>query len=450
MLQGPVSSALKLLFFPMLFGIVSLMLLNLVDTWYVSKMGTHPLAAMGFIFPVINLVGSSMIGISVGTTSVVSRAIGAGDHDRVRRLVTHALLLGVLVVLALTIAGLATIDPLFTLLGATPETLPLIHEYMSVWYFGVVFLVVPMIGLAAIRASGDARTPAMVMTGAAVINLVLDPIFIFGFGPIPALGLSGAAIATVLARSLTFFVALRILTTKMHMLDLSRPRWSAVLESWRAVLTIGATAAVTNAIVPISIGILTGIIADYGPVAVAAYGAGSRVDAFAQIVPMALSASMGPLIGQNWGARHYDRVAQALQIAIRCSFAWGLFSLLLLALCSGPIAGLFTAEPDVEAILQTYLRIAPLGHGFLGVMMLTGAAFNAIGKPLKAAQLTIFRAPILLIVCCSIGGALYGLTGLFVGMITADILVGLTAWWWTRTLRASLAADAAALSKVSS
>jgi Na+-driven multidrug efflux pump len=145
LIEGPVGRRLFFLTVPMVGGIFAITTFNLVDTFFVAQLGTDELAAMGFIFPVVMFVQSIALGLGIGTASVVSRAIGEGDHRKVRRLTTDSLILAVLLVVVFVTVGLLTINPLFTLMGATPEILPLIREYMTIWYVGMIFVTVPMV-----------------------------------------------------------------------------------------------------------------------------------------------------------------------------------------------------------------------------------------------------------------------------------------------------------------
>ncbi len=188
----------------MVLGMLGLIIFNLVDTYFVSLLGTTELVAISFTFPVVLVVNSIALGIGQGTASVVSRAAGAKDKTKLVRYATESLTLGVMVVLCFVLIGLLTIEPLFTALGADAQVMPYIKSYMEVWYLGMVFVVIPMVGNNSIRALGDTKSPSLVMVVAAVANSILDPMFIFGMGPIPAMGVRGAAIATVLSRCITF------------------------------------------------------------------------------------------------------------------------------------------------------------------------------------------------------------------------------------------------------
>jgi putative MATE family efflux protein len=430
--EGPVSKQLFDLAAPMVVGMASVMLFNLVDTWFVSRLGTLPLAAMSFTFPVITLVGSFTMGLGIGTSSVLSRMIGAGDEEGVRRTATDALILAVVLVASLATLGWLTIDPVFTALGADPETLGYVREYMRIWYVGMVFLVVPMVGNAAIRATGDTKTPAMVMVLAGATNALLDPILIFGFGPIPGMGMAGAAIATVCGRAITLVVALWVLTHREAMIVWARVGLQQLLRSWRAVLAVGLPAGATNVVVPASVAILTWLIAQHGPEAVAAFGAASRIEMMALLAMMALGSGLGPFVGQNWGAGKVERVAEALSLSNRFALAWGAASFVGLGLSSALVADLFVDDEQVANLMAQILWLLPAGHAFHGLFFIGTSTFNAMGRPLFATVLSVLRTPVLLLAFAFAGRALFGLPGIFGAVAAANLVVGVLAAVWTR------------------
>jgi Na+-driven multidrug efflux pump len=166
--------------FPMMIGMVALISYNLADTYFVGQLGTMELAAISFTFPVSFIVGAVTMAFGIGTSSVCARLFGANKLEDVERVAIHTIMLGAVTGLLVVAIGLSTIDPLFTLLGANETTLPVIHRYMRIYYWGGLFLVLPMITNSVMRASGNAKTPAMIMTGSAIMNVILDPILIFG------------------------------------------------------------------------------------------------------------------------------------------------------------------------------------------------------------------------------------------------------------------------------
>ncbi len=411
----------------MLVGIFGMVLFNLADTFFVSKLGTEPLAALSFTFPVVLIIASLALGLGTGASAVISLAIGEGDHHRVRRLTTDSLLLALLVVVLFVILGLLTIDPLFRFMGAAPDVLPLIKQYMTIWYFGMIFVVVPMVGNNVIRATGDTRTPAVIMLVAAAMNFLFDPLLIFGIGPFPRLGLRGAAISTVCSRATTMLVALYVLARRDRMLTAEPPRWSRLIASWRKVLYIGLPTAGTRMIVPLTTGIITGMLARYGTAPVAGYGVSSRIEFFSMGVLRALSVVLAPFVGQNLGAGKIGRVISGIRYSRKFSLLWGVALYLLLALLAPTLASVFSKNPQVKDIVVLYLRIVPLGYGMWGVLMLSMASMNVLNKPLPAAAIAAAQVFVLYIPLAYLASHLYGPPGVFAALGLSYIAAGLGA-----------------------
>jgi len=433
LIQGPVGLGLLKLTLPMIVGIFSIVAFNLADTYFVARLGTIELAAMSFTFPVVILINSIALGLGVGTSSVVSRAIGEGDSDKVRRLATHSLILGVLVVAVFVITGIFSIEWVFSLMGATKEVMPLIKRYMTIWYIGMIFVVVPMVGNNAIRATGDTKYPSLIMAISAGINVVLDPILIFGLFGFPRLEIAGAALATVIARSVSMTVSLLILHFRERMLEFSIPHWGQIISSWKKVLYVGLPTALTNILLPLSLGVLTRIAAGFGAKAVAAVGAGMRIEAFAIIVIRALCVSLIPFIGQNWGAKNFKRVHKATLYSQIFSVLWGGVCVLAFFILAPFIAGLFSNDPLVAHYIILYLWIVPFGYGLYGISLVTDSVFNAINKPMVSWFLNIVRMFGLFVPLCLIGAHLYKMKGLLGGVCAANMISGFISFLWIQS-----------------
>ena len=429
--QGSTLSHILGLTFPMVWGLFATIGFNVADTFFVAQLGTTELAAISFTFPVVMVLISLAIGLGAGTSAVVARAIGQGDRGRVERLATDSLLLAAVAVSIFVAAGLLTIEPLFRLLGAEEALLPLIRDYMEIWYLGIPFLVVPMVGNNVIRASGDAKFPSLIMIVAAAVNLVLDPLLIFGLAGFPRLELQGAAIATVASRAITFFAAIAVLHYRERLIRWTRPNAAKVLASWRSILHVGLPAAGTQMINPIAIAVITRFVAAYGSTAVAGFGLATRLEALSLVILFALSSSTGPIIGQNLGAGLVDRIRSTLRQSYFLSFGWGAVVALLLGFFGPAMAGLFDDDPAVIAIAQEYLVIVPISYGFYGAVMVAGAGFNALGRPLSSTLLTLLRTIILYVPIAFVAGQLYGIVGIFAAAAFANIAAGLASCLWT-------------------
>jgi len=434
--RGPIAPTLSGLAIPTFFGIITILSFNLVDTYFVGLLGTDELAAISFTLPVAFTVMNLAMGLGIGTSASLARLIGSGRIDEARRFTTHALLLSVVLVVALALFGILTIDPLFKALGAEDHLLPIIRDFMIIWYGGVGFLVIPMVGNAAIRATGDTRTPSVIMAVAGLMNGVLDPILIFGWGPFPELGVQGAAIATVLAWMFTCAASIWLLYQREKLLDLGLPSLSELIANWRPVLHIGLPASATNMLAPISTALLTALVAQHGHTSVAGFGVGSRIEPLALVVLMALSSSLTPFIGQNLGADRFDRIREGVRISYGFSLAYGTMVGVTLALLSHWVAKLFSDEQEVQNIIQLYLMIIPPTFGIQGLIMLSVSTLNSLGRAVQSLWINAMRLLILGLPLAYFGGEWLGVKGIFLGTAATNILVGCwSAWWVSRDLR---------------
>jgi len=425
---GSIPRHLIALSLPMVWGILAMIAYNVADTFFVAQLGTAPLAALSFTFPVVMTIFSLALGLGIGTASVISRTVGRGDHEEVRRLTTDSLWLSMGVVLLFMLAGLATIEPLFALLGAGEQTLPLIVDYMQIWYLGAPFIIVPMIANNAMRACGNARLPSTIMIGSAALNFVLDPIFIFGFGPVPALGIQGAAIASLIARFVGLVLALVALHRVMGLIVWSWPTWRQLADSGRRVAVIALPAAATNMVNPIAVAVVTAVVAWYGPAAVAGFGVATRIEAISIVPLLALTAGLGPFIGQNWGASDAERVRGAMRIAALFCLGWGAAVAVVLFFAAPWIVSLFNAQAATSDTAVIYLRLVPATFAAYGVLICVNAAFNAVGRPIIATALMLGRTFAVFVPLAALAGWWVGLWAVFAAAAIANILLGVTAY----------------------
>lgn len=412
----------------MLIGIVSLVAFNLVDLYYVGKLGERELAALSFTFPVITVIFSLVQGIGIGATAIVSRSIGRGDLSRAALETTGSLILGVFLAGIFVVAGLSTLDFTFETLGAEPDLIPLIKEYMSVWYIVVLFVVVPFIGNSAMRATGDAKTPSLIMLFAVIINALLDPLFIFGLGPFPALGIQGAALATAVSRFFTLVLALYVLNVKKKMISKQLHPIKELWECWRGVLFVGIPTGLSRMITPISASIITAVLATYGEYAVAAYGVGTRIEFLAATVLIAMSASISPFTGQNWGAGEVLRIKKAIKIASLASLAWGLFVTALLYVGGEMLAQMFSEEERVVETTVLFLSIVPVSFGFQGIAMIVNSNLNTMNRPLTASLLIIVQMFVIYVPLAYLGSMLEGVKGIFWALMIAYVIGGILSY----------------------
>ena len=423
--EGPVGETLRRMTIPMILGMVMMMSFGLVDTFFVSLLGTDQLAAISFTFPVTFTVISLNIGLGIGTSAIIGKLLGAGANNDAKLHATGSLMLSVILVSSMATLGYFLIDPIFSLLNASDNLMPYIRDYMGVWYLSSVFLSLPMVGNSVLRACGDTRTPSIIMACGGALNAGLDPIFIFGFGPVPAMGIQGAAMATFFAWLIgaiwiVWFLAIRRGLMVPRLLNIAEFK-----ESARDVLKIGLPAAGANMLTPIAGAVMTALVANYGAEAVAAWGVGNRLESIASIIILALSMTLPPLISQNVGADLHERVEAAYKLTLKFILGWQLIVYVVLWLLSDWIAAIFANEHEVAQLITLFLAIVPLGYGMQGVIILTNSSFNAMHMPMTALVLSIIRLFVFFVPVSYVGSLLFDIPGLFWGNVVANIIMAL-------------------------
>lgn len=430
--HAPIPTLLARMTIPMTVGIIAILAFSLVDTFFIGLLGTDALAAVSFTFPVTLLVTSLIMGLGTGLSAVLGHTLGQGKHHEAALLTSDTLLLTLLLIAGLGVVGALTIHPLFTLMGAAPALIELIHDYMLIWYLTVPLLAIPMVGNAATRATGDTRTPSLVMAVSGLVNGMLDPLLIFGWGPVPAYGIKGAAIATSISWLMAMLVSLRILRRRDRLLEWHGHGWQVRWQHWLRVLQIAIPAALTNLLTPLATALLLMILASLGTEVIAAYGAASRVESLLLIVMMALSSVLAPFVSQNLGAGQPARARSALLIAMHFALFWQGGIALLVWLLARPIATLFSDQATVIDAISDYLHLLPFGYGAQALVMLLASALNGMRAPLISLLFGGIRLFVLLLPLAWLGERAFGLHGVYGGMLLANLTAGALAYLFAR------------------
>lgn len=444
LLDEPVGRTLYRTTVPTTIGAVAMILYYLADTWFIGLLGTSELAALGFTFPVTIFVTYFGVGLGIGTSALAARAMGSHDTGEASRITVAAMLFGFLVGVLVMYPALHSIGWLFPRLGAAPQRMVLIEQFMHIWFLGMPLLLMQFAGTAVIRASGNARLHGTLMVVGALVNALLDPLLIFGLGPVPAMGIGGAALATVLAWGVTVAIICWHLAWRENLLVLRPPPLRELLATWRRLLRISLPASLANMITPVSTGVITATLASYGPTAVAAYGVISRLESFILIVVLGMSMSLPPFLSQNYGARLFGRVCEGLRLSLRFVLYWQLALYLVAAVAAPWIAAMFTRDAEVQEIIVIALRILPASYAFQGMVVLSASSFNALHAPRNGLLTSVLRFAVFYVPLALLGNRLGGITGLFVGAALGNLLAGLVVSRWVTRHTARLLTDATA------
>ena len=377
---------------PMMVGGAALMSVGIIDAYFIGQLGADELAAVSFIFPVTVALSSLGVGVIAGISSVTSRALGEGDVDKARARGNLGIVLAGAFGLVIGLALFLGSGPLFRAMQAQDAMLPLIAAYMGPFALGFPLLLLNMGANGCLRGQGLAKRASAVLLFYAAANWVLDPILITGAFGFEGFGIAGAAYATIggwIAGCVAGFFFLQRSDLPFAPRALAQCDWSG---GTKALARVAGPAAFSNSINPIGLSVLTGFLAaSAGEAAVAGFGTGGRLQSLAVVPLLGLSASIGAIVGQNWGAGKQDRVRQALKLSAGFCVAYGLAIGAVLVAFRETLGGFFTEDPHVIDAVARYLSIAAWGYAGYGLLIVSNGALNALDHAGNALVQSLFR-----------------------------------------------------------
>jgi len=422
--SGPVGRAILLLAIPMVLEMAMQSLFTVVDAYFVGKIGSNALAIVGLGDSLISLVFAVAVGLSMGTTAMVARRIGEGKREEAARATTQAIILCTLLSLPILVAGVWFAGPMLRLLGATPNLAAEGESYIQIFIGGSLTVMLLFVINAAFRGAGDPALAMRSLTIANLLNIVLDPIFIFGWGPVPAFGVAGAAIATTLGRGIGVVYQLYKLTDQQGALRVGRPELRFEPALSLRLFRVSGIAIFQYLISTASFIGMIRILAIFGDVALAGYTIGVRVIIFVLLPAWAMGNAAATLVGQNLGASKPDRAERSVWLTARYNAVFlGLIGILF-ATVSTPIVSLFSSQGPVIDIAADCLRIVSFSYIFWGFGMITVTAFNGAGDTKTPTWINffvfwIFQIPLAYYTAVPMG---YGPRGVFVMIALSQAL----------------------------
>lgn len=428
-LQGPVWGHIVRMTASGGLGLLALFAVDLVDLFFISLIGEQELAAaVGFAGSVMFFTQSLSIGLSIAVGATVSKAIGSDAMTKAAELVAS----GIVLVFGSSVLITALVwlfrQQCLSWLGAEGATLD-----FAVMYLGIILPVFPFLAVGmsmggVMRAQGDASGALWLTLSGALVNAVLDPILIFALG----LGLPGAAIASVVSRFTMFFFGIyKVL--RVYQLR-SKPTIRTVRRDWQELSSIAIPSVLTNLATPIGIAFVTASMAQFGVAAVAGNAIISRLQMVAFVGLYALSSVVGPIAGQNWGARQFSRVDDVLRDSIRFVLIYCVIVCSVLALTTHWIIAVFQASDDAATLIRWFTYGVSLMFIFNGITFATNALFNNLGAPKASTVFNVAKATLFTIPFVWVGAQVGGAPGILVGQGIGAVVIALAGWYWCRRL----------------
>lgn len=412
------------------FGLMAIFLGELANVFFLSMLGdVEIIAAVGYASTILFLLLSVGIGTAIAASALIAPAIGAGDLARAKRLSASTHVFAVLFAAVFGAIVWIFVPQLIHLIGAEDRTLALATGYLRILIPFMTLMSLGMCASAVLRSQGDARRSMNVTLVGAAVNVALDPLFIFVFD----LGINGAAWATNISRIAVAGCGIYWLVREHDLL--ARPSLRDVVTDARQILLFAVPATVTNLATPIANAYVTYAIATHGTAAVAAWALIGRISPVAFGSIFALSGAVGPVLGQNLGARQWSRVREAFDVSLMTALGFTAVAWIVLALAVDPLIAVFHATGETAEILRTYcIYISPM-FAFLGILFVSNAALNALGHPHWPTVLNWGRATFGTVPVVTVGGMLWGPSGVIAANLAgASVFAFLGAWLCRRLI----------------
>ncbi len=403
---------------------------NLVDAMFVGRLGPTALAAMSVTFPLALSFVAIASGTCVGVTSLISRSLGAGDHQKADRTAGVAISLGFILSVLIALLCLPFLDTLLRVLGAGDTVLPLARSYMSILIIFNIFSYASMILFNIIRADGNPVFSSTVSISSAILNIILDPVLIFGWGPVPAMGIQGAATATIIAQAVSTLIFIFFIVSGRTAYAF---RWRYFWPQWKiitGIYRVGVASIVRSGSQFVVMGVINTTAASFGLVPLAIIGVLVRSGRFIQMPVLGLWQGILPVLGYNFGAKKKDRVAEVVFKSVLSGSTWTSICWLAIMLFPAQVMSAFSGESQFLNEGAQAIRLYSLAYFTLGLRSAPGFFFQGTGKGLPATVLTAVQNMGLLLPLAIILPRFFGLMGLWLAFPIADALALLIGQLW--------------------
>ncbi|MFC1741801.1 MATE family efflux transporter [Nanoarchaeota archaeon] len=412
---------------PIVLAMVVQIMYNIVDTAFVGRLGAESIAALTFAFPVFFMLIAISGGVGIGMGSRISRCLGAKQKKGAENAAMHGILLALGISLSVFVLGLGFIRPLFSLFGATDTVLELSIGYMSIILFGVVFMALSFVMNNFFSSQGDTKTPMKVQISALLLNIVLDPIFIYVLG----FGVRGAAIATVIAMAFSVLLFVYFIRVKSYLcvgLSCFRYSWGVLKD----IIKIGSSAMVMLLLMAFSIMVINWFMAQFGTDYVASFGIAARLRSFAVMPMVAFSTATLTLVGMFYGAKRYDLVNEMVRYSIKVAILFTSGVGVVFFVIPGLLVRIFTPDATLIGLAASYMRIELFSYPFMAVSMvivrsMQGMGFGLPGVVVNFLRMIVIALPLAYLFVFVMG---YGFLSIAVALLIAAVVSAGVAVVW--------------------
>lgn len=431
-LNDSIPKTLFKLSWPIMVGNTMQVLYNLADTFWVGKLGADSVAAISVGFPLIFLLISIGNGMTIAGTTLVAQYTGSDDKEKSDHVAGQIFILVIFLSVIFGTAGFLFNKKILSWIGAPPAIMADAVAYLDIIFAGVAFMFIFFVFTALLRGVGDTKTPMKMIVASTVLNIVLDPFLILGWGFFPALGVRGAAIATVFSRALAGLYGVYILFKGTKGIKLYGKNLIPDFKVQKQIIKLGTPSAAEQSIIALGMTFLMGIVSDFGTLAVAAYGIGNRILSVVMMPMRGMSMATTTMVGQTMGADNADRSEKIAWTAVGLTFGLMTVLIVITQIFPAQIISVFNDNPEVVKIGVSFLKIVGLSFGFLGVRIVIGGSFRGAGNTIAAMILAVvalwgFRVPLAHLLSDYFG---LGTSGIWWGMFMSNLFSSIIGAIW--------------------
>jgi putative MATE family efflux protein len=419
---APLGRLLLRLSLPSIAATVTISLYNIVDTFWVAKLGHEAIAALTIVFPYQILFAAVGIGTGIGMASLVSRRFGEQNPEVTNHVAGQTFSMALFWGLLFMMVSVFAAESLLTAFGATPDIMDYGTQYLGIVAFGAPQIIFALVVSSLIRGSGDAVKPMVIMITASVANIILDPLMILGLGPFPEMGVRGAALATVIAQSVGASLALYFLLGRKTAFRLGlghlKPDFSIIKDIYR----VGAPSTILQVTESLSFVLFNNVISVFGSVSIAAVGLIIRIADLAFMPVFGLSDGLLPIVGFNFGAGYFKRLWRAVKMASLGIMVLLGVGVLLIEGLAPQIVGIFSNDPELLAVTVPAMRIMLATMLLGGPSMMFITTFQGLSQGTMALILSLVRQFVFFIPLLYLFRYLLGLNGVWLSLPASDVL----------------------------
>ena len=395
LLKDPIPSLIKKIALPASIGTLFQTLFNVVDTFFAGTISPEALSALAKSFPIYFIIIAACVGVTVGGTSLIANSIGENNKSKIHGYFAHTIIYAIIISIVITLIGLLFAPYLFELMGSESEVIQLGLSYTNVVFAGSIIFIMLVALNSLLHADGDTKTYRNVLILSFLLNILLNPLFIFGFGPIPAFGISGIGIATIVAQSVGLIIIFFKVSKSIRIKDISPKDFNINFNTLTSLFF--QSAPISAALLLISVGnfIILSFIGVFGEFATAGYGSAARFEQILLLPVLGLNTAIISIIGQNFGSKNYLRVKESYFKAVIYGFAIMIISGLIIFASADRIVSIFSDNQEVINYGSSYLKISALIFPAYPIFFISNGFFMAIKKSSYSMYLNIIRNVIL-------------------------------------------------------